>query len=149
MELLNINNTYDPADRPRYLTEDEINAIVDVLPATYSANTEEGNLIREALKDDVQVVLKSKKLAPSAITSIANIMVEQYNESRIAAGTTAGTHASEGMAHGPTQASLNSFHAIGQSKSSSSGIGGIEYLIYCKKHRENEICTVHYRDKTL
>src|SRR5438445_2353603 len=53
------------------------------------------------------------------------------------------------MAHGPTHASLNSFHAIGQSKSSSSGIGGIEYLIYCKKHRENEICTVHYRDKTL
>lgn len=108
MDFVNINSTYSESDRPRSLTNDEIDAILDYLPTTYSADAYEGQLIREAIRNDLREKLMYKKIAPSAINNIANDIVKYYTTSRIAAGLSVGANAAESSAHSPMQSALNS-----------------------------------------
>ena len=108
MELVNINNTYDENDKPRYLTDEEINLILDYLPETFSADVAEGEMIRESIANALREQLQNKKLAPSAINSTANEIVKYHNTSRIAAASDVGAWAAEGSSAAPMQATLNS-----------------------------------------
>ncbi len=147
MDFVNIKD--NQSERPRFLTENEVNQIVDVLPMTYSADPYEADIIREAIKADLIQKLTNKKLSPDAVNQLANDIVKYYNTSRVAAGLSVGAHAAESSSHAPMQATLNSFHFSGQSKSGSAGINGIEELLYLKKNRKFEICSIHYKNKNL
>ena len=149
MESVNINNTFDVNLQPRYLTEDEIDLILENLPPTYGADPYEGEMIRQAIANDLREKFHAKKLTPSAINSISNQLVKYHNTSRIDAGSDVGSWAAEGSAHAPMQASLNSFQIAGSSRAAGGGFSTFEELFYTKKHREVEICTLHYKDKTL
>src|SRR4029078_7543373 len=108
MDFVNINSTYSENSRPRYLTEEEIDKIVDVIPTTYSADQFEGNIIRESIKKDLFDKLTNKKISPEAINQIGNDIVKYYTTSRIAAGFSAGNSAGENSSHGSMQSALNS-----------------------------------------
>ena len=149
MELVNINNTYDENDKPRYLTDDEINLILDYLPATFSADASEADMIRQSIVNDLKSILQNKKLTPSAINSTANEIVKHHNTSRISPGSDVGAWAAEGSAQPAMQATLNAFHFSGASRAAGGGFAIFEELFYAKKHKKNEICTIHYKDKTL
>ena len=149
MEQVNINNTYDESDKPRYLTDKEIDLILENLPATYSADQSEGEMIRQSIYHDLKEKLQNKKLAPSAMNSVANEIVKYHNTSRISPGSNTGVWAAEGSSASLMQAALNSFHFSGQSRASGGGFAAVEELLYAKKHKKVEICTLHYKDKTL
>lgn len=148
MDFININKNYSEKDRPRFLTDDEIEAILEHLPLTYSADVYEGQLIRDAIRKDLKSKLMDKKISPFSINNLTNDIVKYYVTSRIAAGHAAGESASENSAATPMQAALNAFHSSG-SRSNSGGINGIEELLYMKKNKKHEICSVHYKDKNL
>src|SRR5665647_1766165 len=113
MELLNINNTYDESDKPRYLTDDEIDLILSNLPPTYGADSLQAEIIRDTIYRDLKEKFQAKKLAPSAMNSIANDIVKYHNTSRIAAGSDVGAHSAESNSAGPMQATMDSHRSAG------------------------------------
>lgn len=111
MEYTNIINQLDNnsiVKRPRYLTNEEIELILNQLPEVYGVDPLENDNIKQSIKDYLGDILKNKKLTPAGINNVANEIVKQFNESRIAAGSTVGTAAAEAASCGPTQAALNS-----------------------------------------
>jgi len=145
MEYININNNLEP--RPRYLTDQEIDLILNQLPNVYGVDEKENENIKQSINSYLRDILKNKKIAPNGIQNLANQIVKQYTSSKIAAGSTVGTATAEATACGPTQAALDSHRS--QSKAGGGGINEVEELFYAKKNRKNEICTIHYKDKTL
>ncbi len=149
MELININKTFDIKDKPRHLTSEEINSILDKLPETFGVNDQENENIREAIQTHLREILTHKKVAPSRINAVANEMVKFHVESRINPGSTVGTHCSESVSQPCFQATMNAFHNAGQSKAGMGGINEFEELFYAKKTRKVELCTIHYKNKQL
>jgi hypothetical protein len=151
MEFININTLENKFEKnkPRFLTKEEIEMVVDQVPNTYGADSAENDNIRESIKDYLRDIIKHKKITPDAINSISNQIVKHHNQSRIAAGTTVGSSSSEALSAAPMQAALNSFHSSGQSKSGAGGINEFEEVFYAKKTRKIEYCTLHYANKTL
>lgn len=143
MEWVNIKTN---TDRPRYLTETEMNLMLSVIPEGYSADPEERELIRQAIVDDLKLRL-NQKISPSAIQGITNALLKYYHSSRIDPGTDVGTHSAEANCQPPMQDTLNSHRTSGQAKKS--GIHIYEELFYARQKRSYEYCTIHYKDKTL
>jgi hypothetical protein len=151
MEFININTLENKFEKnkPRFLTKEEIEIIVDQVPNTYGADSAENDNIRESIKNYFRDIIKQKKITPEAINSISNQIVKHHNQSRIAAGTTVGSSSSEALSAAPFQAQMNAFHSAGQSRSGAGGINEFEELFYAKKNRKIEICTLQYANKTL
>lgn len=108
MELTNINNTYDIKDKPVYLSNDEIEIILNHLPNTYGSDLKENENIRNSLRHYFQDILQNKKVSPSAINNVTNEIVKQHGQSRIAAGQSVGSHCAESCSQPAMQQTLNS-----------------------------------------
>ena len=107
MEWVNINH-FDDNDKPRELTEEEINIILKQLPKTFAADEVAGEMIRKNMADNFRDILIKKKVSPSAIADIINTMQMYHNKSLIMPGTDIGVHASESIGRASTQMTLNS-----------------------------------------
>lgn len=108
MELVNINNTYDIKDKPVFLSDDEIEEILNYLPSTYGSDLKENENIRNSLRHYFQDILQNKKVTPSAINNVTNEIVKQHGQSRIAAGQSVGSHCAESCSQPSMQSTLNS-----------------------------------------
>ena len=149
MEYVNIEEHFDPDDFPRLLTTQDIDVILDNIPLPFCPDYNNSLLIRDNIKAMLKDSLKDKKLAPSQITNLINHIVMQFNNNQVIPGTAVGMHAAEGAGRAPMQMSLDSFKNAGESKSASSGVTAVEEILYAKKDREYEICTIHYKNKYL
>lgn len=149
MEYVNIEqNSYDD-DFPRSLSVGEIDYILSYLPEAFAPDQQNANLIRESLIKNLRNILQHKKICPSAINLLIEQVVKQYYKSQVTPGTAIGLHAAESTAHVPMQMSLDSFKQAGEASNAATSVTAIEEILYAKKNREQEICTLHYKDKYL
>jgi hypothetical protein len=149
MEYVNIEEHYDINDFPRLLTDEDIDSIMNQIPFPFCPDPNNSQLIQEDIKNNLREALKNKKLSPSQINNLINYIVTQFNNNQVIPGTAIGMHAAEGAGRAPMQMSLDSFKNAGESKSASSSVTAVEEILYAKKEREYEICTLHYKNKYL
>jgi hypothetical protein len=111
MEWVPLNN-YDTGinlnNRPRKLTEDEINYITDHLPYALSADSTAAEVARQGTIEWMIETLREVKLDPSAIPELIERIIEQHNKSLVVPGTPVGITASEAVGATTTQMTLNS-----------------------------------------
>ena len=149
MDLVNIYQTYDVYDEPRYLTEDEMNTILNALPPIMSPDPATQKNVDVALKHNLKTIFKANRVAPSAIQSIVDQIHDSFVNAHVIPGTAVGIHAAEGASRAPSQMSMDTFKTVGDSKAAAQSVSEVEELLYVKKDREYEICTLYYKDVYL
>ncbi len=95
-------------DRPRKLTEQEIQYVTDHFPTAPSADPEAAEVNRKAIVHWMSEELRNVSICPSAIPDLINRIVDQHNKSLVAPGTPVGITASEAVGASATQMTLNS-----------------------------------------
>jgi hypothetical protein len=76
-------------------------------------------------------------------------MIKEFYNSQSIPGTAIGMHASEANSKSPMQMSLDSFKSAGESRAAGSSVSAVEEILYAKKVREHEVCTIHYKNKYM
>ncbi len=141
----------DLSDKPRLLTEEEIEYIVAHMPLVPSADILAAEVNREGVMDFLRDILSESDafIAPSLIPRLIDVMILAHQRSLVPPGTAVWITAAEAVGGTNTQIALNSFHASGSAKSVSAGIEPIKAIISAKKKLHNESCTIYYKDKTM
>lgn len=137
----------DLSDRPRKLTSQEIKYIAEHMPLAPSADPDSAELNRNNIMEWIIETLKEVHMCPSAIPDLIDQIVEQHEKSLISAATPVGTLAAETFGAIITQMTLNTFHSSGSAKSVSFGINDMRDLIFARKTRKKESCTIYFSDK--
>jgi hypothetical protein len=149
MDLVNINQTYDIYDEPRYLTDNEINIILNTLPPIMSPDDLTKQNVDASLKTHLRNIFKANKTSPSATQNIVDTINSNFVDSHVIPGTAVGIHAAEGASRAPSQMSMDTFKNVGESKAAAQSVSEVEELLYVKKDREYEICTLFYKNVYL
>lgn len=149
MDLVNINETYDYNDEPRYLTEDEITMVLDTLPSIMSPDKTTKENVDVALKLNLRNIFRANKLSPSSIQNIIFKLNSDFINATVIPGTTVGIDAAEGASRAPAQMSMDTFKNVGDSKAAAASVSEVEELVYVKAKRQYEICTLYYKNTYL
>lgn len=136
-------------DRPRSLSEAEISYITSHFPLAPSADPYAAEVIREGIVSWMKAVMREGKICPSAIPELISAMLTMHQQSLITPGTPIGITAAEAVGATTTQMTLNTFHSSGSQRSASFGIEAMRDLIFARKTRKNEVCTIYFTDKTI
>lgn len=136
-------------DKPRILTELEINQIIDKFPKISLAESAAAQKTWECVTDWIKSTLKETAICPSAVPELIKILIEQHRKSLVVPKTPVGITAAESVGATITQATLNTFHSSGSAKSASFGINAIRDLIFAGKNPKNESTTIYFTNKTL
>lgn len=136
-------------DRPRKLTGQEIQYIVDHFPTPPSADRKASEMIREGIVSWMVTALQETELCPSAIPELIKEIIYQHTKSLITPGTPVGITAAETVGATTTQMALNTFHNSGSSKSAGAGIEAMKDIIFARKTPHNESCTIYFTNKSM
>ncbi len=135
--------------RPRYLTEEEIKDILDVVPHVKSAATEVGDYNRSAMLRTLREQLKMMMVTPLGIADIKHEVLRQFNDSIIKPGTVVGVNAAEAIGRPITQGALNSFHQSGSSKNVTYGVDRFRELLNASENIKRPSCSIFFNDQSL
>jgi len=136
-------------NRPRYLTDAEINDILNDIPKVYAATEEEALKVRDEIKRTFYLQIKNLPIAPSKINDLKKHMINQFIRSRIEPGEAVGLKTGEANGAPMMQLTLNSFHQAGSATANQSGIDTYKELINVTKQRKNPHTTIHFKNKNL
>lgn len=136
-------------DRPRKMTEDEINYILDQFPYPKCADRYTSMKKREGIVAELRQQMKYIEICPSAIKTLGNSIIQQHSKSLVEPGTSTGTVAGEAVGSATTQMTLNTFHQSGSAKSASSGIESMKNIIFAKKEPNDESTTIYFKNKLI
>jgi DNA-directed RNA polymerase beta' subunit len=145
MKWININNA-SLYDKPRKLTKEEINYIIDDFPLSKG---EAGMTAREGVVAWLVKNLEKMELAPSALGELKSKILEQHYKSLVIPGTPVGIVAAEALGATTTQMTLNTFHASGSARSVSFGIDTMKDILFARKNTKNSYCTIYYKNKLM
>ncbi len=146
-------------DKPRQLTQNEIDYIVEVIPLANRLFPEIGKKIREGFQERLRYLLGKAYLshgglAPGTkygrgVQMMRNEVIRQYRDSQIMPGESVGILAAGAFGEIMTQSTLNTFHSIGKNSNTTTGIRGFKELINVTKYRSNPSSTIHFTNKKL
>jgi DNA-directed RNA polymerase beta' subunit len=114
-------------DRPRYLTPEEIEDILQAIPRIFSAAVENAETAYSSLIAKLRADLEQVQICPSSILNFKQDMVTQFNKSRVTPGTNVGIIAANAIGEQTTQMTLNS--VVGETQiliKKSSGVETVE-----------------------
>jgi len=134
-------------DRPRYLSDEEINEILKVVPEVYAATKEAATKIQDEIKRTFFLHIKNLPIAPSKINDLKKHIINQFVRSRIEPGEAVGLKTGEANGQPMMQLTLNSFHQAGSATANQSGIDTYKELINVTKLRKNTYTTMHFKNK--
>ncbi len=140
----------DPS-RPRKLTEDELENILNHLPEPDAITKRHVEDIRRQLMNFIRDELEDEELCPDGIADFIQIMVQQFNSSRIGTGMTVGLWATESHGNKIQQDSLNTVHKAGAADSRGAG-GAVERMKSLllkqpgKVSTDMDSCTIIFKD---
>jgi intein/homing endonuclease len=101
----------------RFLTEEEIKNITDVLKPNKYIPKDVSSVLLANIKNNIVSQLRKISIFPSAIPLLKDQIIKSYDNSLIQPGEMVGTIAASSIGESVTQQSLNSFHSvIGDSK---------------------------------
>ena len=136
-------------DKPRKLTDEEIQDILSALPDVRSAATEVSEQNTRSMKVLLREQLMDIELTPLGITDLKNEILRQYRQSVVRPGEMVGVLASDATSSKLTQASLNSFQSSGSLKTASSGVERISELINATPNPKHTSATIYFKDQHL
>ena len=136
-------------DKPRKLTDEEIQDILSALPDVRSAATEVSEQNTKSMKVLLREQLMDIEITPLGITDLKNEILRQYNQSLVRPGEMIGVLSSDSLSSKLTQASLNSFSAAGALKTAQSGIERISELINATPNPKRTSATIYFKDQHL
>lgn len=139
----------DDPMKPRPLTEEEINDILNVIPQIKSASTYVAMYNRDSMLKTVREQLKEIVVTPLGIDDVKEEVLRQYNESLIKPGSVVGVTAAEALGQPITQMALNAFHQSGSSKNVSYGVDRIRELINASKELKNNSCSIFFKNQNM
>jgi hypothetical protein len=132
---------------PRSLTEEEIQYITDMLPNPYGVDELSILTSADGIRTTIGSLLQSVKLSPLMIEPFIEELLEKFERSRIAPGSTVGLTAAEAVAGPITQMALNSFHVSGTAKHVGSGVNAIRELLNVSPIRTAESMTIYFKEE--
>lgn len=127
MEWVPLNDYEDgmnQVDKPRKLTEKEINFIVNQIPMAPSADGISSQISQNSTIRWLKASLRNKYIAPSSLDDTVNEIKRQHEKSLITPGTSAGITSAETIGATTTQMTLNSV------------IGSTKLLICCSNGKD-------------
>jgi DNA-directed RNA polymerase beta' subunit len=136
-------------DKPRKLTEEEINYIIDDFPDDNVLNNEAKQIARLGVIYSIENELKKIEISPKDLDELKNIIRGQHIKSLVVPATAVGTTAAEAVGSTMTQSTLNTFHSSGSVRSVSFGIDTMRDILFARKTPKNVFCTVYYKNKLL
>jgi hypothetical protein len=149
MEWVKIDENVSEEDKPKFLTEKELHFISNSLPETLAADSSSANLINTQIKKWIFDSLSRHKICPSSISEIIEEIRRNHIQSVVVPGTPDGLIEAGSIGATTTQLTLNTFHVSGSGKSVRSGIDSLKDILSAKESITNEVCIVHYRDKSI
>lgn len=138
-------------NRPRKLTEEELNEIVDVIPVNnlYISTIAEDNnrQIKEKIKQQLAQHIYS--ITDGTIKEIKDIIYENYLRSLAEPGDSVGVMGAMAYGQPLTQANLDAFHSAGAKNESTESISNIKELFTLSTKREVNETITHFKNKNL
>lgn len=132
---------------PRYLSDDEINEIVDVIPEVTAGTRDISKKIREEIMKISRLQLRDYKLSPDAIGELKDEIIRQFKKSVINAGETIGMAAAAAIGAPMTQLNLDTFHHTGSGKAV--GIDAFKELFNATEMKKHTNTITHFINKNL
>lgn len=136
-------------EKPRKLTEDEIQDILKVIPDIKSAADTVSKRNTKSMKELLREQLQEIEITPLGISDLKQEMVRQFEESLIRSGSMVGVTSGEAISKPITQMALNSFHSSGSAKNVSVGVSRITELVNATKEPKKPSSTVYFKDQGL
>ena len=146
---LNLNTNLNNDDKPRKLTEEEINYIIDDFPDDNVLNNEAKQIARNGVIYSIENELKKIEISPKDLDELKKLIIQQHTNSLVVPATAVGTTAAEAVGSTMTQSTLNTFHSSGSVRSVSFGIDTMRDILFARKTPKNVFCTVYYKNKLL
>lgn len=137
----------DMADKPRLLTPDEINDVLDAVPPNTIPYPKDAEFIRRQIQEKIGQSLIKEEICPSGIPELKNQIVRQHKESLLERGTPIGFTSSEAIGAITTQATLNTFHSSGSKNDI--GSDAIKDLIFARTNITAPKAIIHFADKYM
>ena len=134
--------------RPRSLTADEIEDLVNAIPRVFSPIAEIGEHARQEIMQRVREQLAEIKITPLGFDDLKDAIVYRFERARVEPGETVGLTVAEALS-ALTQAALNAFHQSGQRSNVSAGIEMLQDLLAARVERKVEQANVHFWNKDL
>lgn len=134
-------------DSPRYLTNEEIDDIVNNLPELPCIINKIRDFNVKQIRSKIKDQLQTFKVCPGGIEELKNNIYKQYIKASIPAGESVGLLSAMAIGQLFTQMNLNTFHSAGTK--SVNVISSIKELFHVSKTKKIYSTTVHYKNKNL
>jgi len=134
--------------KPRYLTGEEIEYIVNVIPISevISASLDTTKSVHKQILDHLREQLKEIELVPNieALDKMRETILKKYKRSRIAPGQTVGAVAADSLGQPITQMSLDAKHIKTVLKNMTSGVDRINQLLNLTETTNNSSMIIYF-----
>jgi len=134
--------------RPRPLTSEEIDDLVNAIPRVFSPIQEIADHARSEIMQRLREQLAEVKVTPLGIPDLKEAIIYRFEQARVEPGETVGLTVAEALS-ALTQAALNAFHQSGQRSNVSAGIEMLQDLLAARVERKMEQCNIHFWNKDL
>jgi len=133
---------------PRMMNKKEKDEIIRDFPKVHGVTLKVREIARQNIEDDIRPRLE-RDILPSFLDELKKKIYACHLNSQVPPGMPIGTLAGEALGSTTTQTTLNTFHTAGSSRSASTGIEGIRELIYARRNRSNESCSIYFKNREL
>jgi len=137
------------AEEPRYLTNQEIEFILQGLPEIRSNDKVVSQTHTDAMKKRLRILLSKHKLTPRGTDQVRFEMGVKAEKAEMAPGTPVGAMAGSAMGAPTTQMTLNTFHSTGSAKNVSAGVDRVTELIKTTDNPKHPSCSVFFKNRAV
>jgi hypothetical protein len=134
---------------PRYLTKEEMEYIVDVIPFVPAAIEEAGVIVQQQIKNLLTTQIMREKIIPLGINILRSEIEFHFYKCLVEPGKTLGVTTSESIGQPLTQTTLGSFHYAGQATAGVSDTNSFNEMFNISPERKNEFSIIHFKNKDL
>ncbi len=143
-----IDDSYLP-NKPRHLTEEEMDYVLSSLPDVRNAVKEAGHSILLNMKERLKEDLRGQKFTPLSFDRLKQTYYDEFMKCLIKPGSNVGMWATSAMGHPFSQLVLNTFHSTGSAVNVSCGIERVTELSNLSVNQKNPACSIFFKDQNL
>jgi len=139
----------DPATKPRSLTAEEVEWLVDSLDAPLTRDPVSRAVGKIMIASYIIFQLNVWELCPGKdnLESLRDVIIKRHRIAQIKRGEPVGYHSSDAIGASISQAALDSFSTVGKTSTVGQGVKGFEALLYTKLIRSDMAMDIHFRTR--
>lgn len=151
INLKNITNEIKKIyeNKPRYLTEKELNYVVSDIPLNTYCIKDVSESIREQIISKLKFSLKTFKFCEKGIDDLKNMITKLYYKSYINYGEPVGLYTAQAVGELFTQLNLNTFHSAGSIQTGGNSLDAINDLFKVSANKKYNSTKVHFIEKNM